>query len=123
MKGTRQGTLENTAKEMEQMRRNADAAARLLKMLAHGQRLRVLCLLSSGELSVGQINARIDLSQSALSQHLAKLREEGLVATRRDAQTIYYRLNNAAAKRLIASLYEIYCDAPSEARKRKSGAS
>jgi DNA-binding transcriptional ArsR family regulator len=105
---------------MELMRRNADAAARLLKMLAHGQRLRVLCLLAGGELSVGQINSRIDLSQSALSQHLAKLREEGLVATRRDAQTIHYRLNNAAAKRLIASLYEIYCDAPPQPRERKS---
>ncbi len=91
------------------MQANADEAARLLKMLANGQRLRVLCLLIGGELSVGQINERIDLSQSALSQHLARLREEGLVETRRESQTIYYRLNSGPAQRVISSLHDIYC--------------
>ena len=91
------------------MRKKADTAAQLLKMLANGQRLRVLCLLVEGELSVGQINERVDLSQSALSQHLAKLREEELVVTRREAQTIYYSLSSGPAKSLLAALYDIYC--------------
>jgi DNA-binding transcriptional ArsR family regulator len=101
------------------MRKNADTAAQLLKLLANGQRLRVLCLLVEGELSVGQINERVDLSQSALSQHLAKLREEDLVATRREAQTIYYSLASEPAKSLLASLYEIYCGSGSKARGAK----
>jgi ArsR family transcriptional regulator, virulence genes transcriptional regulator len=105
------------------MRKNADNAAQLLKMLANGQRLRVLCLLVEGELSVGQINERVDLSQSALSQHLAKLREEDLVATRREAQTIYYSLSSGPVKSLLASLYDIYCGGGSKtrgAKKRKT---
>jgi DNA-binding transcriptional ArsR family regulator len=104
------------------MRKKADTAAQLLKMLANGQRLRVLCLLVEGELSVGQINERVALSQSALSQHLAKLREEELVATRREAQTIYYSLSSGPAKSLLAALYDIYCGSgskPRSATKRK----
>lgn len=92
----------------EAMRRNADAAARLLKTLANDQRLRVLCFLFDKELSVGEINERVDLSQSALSQHLAKLRAEGIVATRRDAQTIYYSLADGAVRQIIATLHDIY---------------
>src|SRR5690349_14850738 len=91
------------------MSRQAGDAAQLLKMLGHEQRLRVLCLLVGGELSVGQLNERIDLSQSALSQHLAKLREQGLVATRREAQTIYYRLIDGPVAAIIETLHGIYC--------------
>ena len=91
------------------VRRHADDAARLLKTLAHSQRLRVLCLLVDGELSVGQINERIDLSQSALSQHLARLRDDQLVTTRREAQTIYYRIASGPAHQIIGVLHEIYC--------------
>lgn len=83
-------------------------AARLLKLLSNEQRLTVLCRLSGGELSVTQLGAYVDLSQSALSQHLAKLRADGLVATRRDAQTIYYRLADPIAERLIGVLCEVY---------------
>jgi DNA-binding transcriptional ArsR family regulator len=101
------------------MRKNADAAAQLLKMLANGQRLRVLCLLVEGELSVGQINERVDLSQSALSQHLAKLRDEELVATRREAQTIYYRLSSEPAGHILAALYGIYCGAGAKPKRTK----
>lgn len=90
------------------MRRNADAAARLLKTLANDQRLRVLCFLFDEELSVGEINERVELSQSALSQHLAKLRAEGIVKTRRDAQTIYYSLADGAVREIIATLHDIY---------------
>jgi DNA-binding transcriptional ArsR family regulator len=104
------------------MRANADAAARLLKMLANGQRLRVLCLLIEGELSVGQIHERVDLSLSALSQHLAKLREEGLVETRREAQTIHYRLALGPGKRILALLWDIYCGPGAKAaRARRRG--
>ena len=103
------------------MRKNADAAAQLLKMLANGQRLRVLCLLVEGELSVGQINERVDLSQSALSQHLAKLREEELVATRREAQTIYYRLTSGPAKHILAALHDIYRGGGARSKRAKRG--
>ena len=103
--------------DAEAMRRNADAAARLLKTLANDQRLRVLCFLGEGEMTVGQINERVDLSQSALSQHLAKLRAEGIVATRRDAQTIYYSLADDAVRQIIETLHDIYLGAS----RRKNG--
>jgi DNA-binding transcriptional ArsR family regulator len=107
--------------DADAMRRNAGAAAQLLKTLANDQRLRVLCLLIDGELSVGQINDRIDLSQSALSQHLAKLREEGLVVTRRESQTIYYSLVSGPAQAIIRTLHDIYCTAPVRRRRTSTG--
>jgi DNA-binding transcriptional ArsR family regulator len=70
-----------------------------------------MCILTEGELSVGQLNQRIKLSQSALSQHLAVLREQGLVSTRRESQTIYYRLAESRAMNLIEVLHEVYCEA------------
>jgi len=87
----------------------AAAAARLLKALANEHRLMILCKLAEGELSVGDLVAAIGLSQSALSQHLAKLRGDRLVTTRRDAQTIYYRLTSADAGRVLQVLADIYC--------------
>jgi len=104
---------------LDDMAQNADAAANLLKSLAHGHRLRILCLLAGGkELSVGQLNERIALSQSALSQHLSRLRAKGLVATRREAQTIYYRLGAAPVEEIIGALHGIYCRAPRPRPKR-----
>ena len=92
------------------MQSQAADASRLLKALGNAQRLRVLCLLVDREMSVGQINGQLsDLSQSALSQHLAKLREEGLVQTRREAQTIWYTLEHGPAQQIITTLYGIYC--------------
>ncbi len=92
------------------MQARSDDASRLLKALGNAQRLRVLCLLVDREMSVGQINEQLpDLSQSALSQHLAKLREEGLVQTRREAQTIWYTLEHGPAQQIITTLYGIYC--------------
>jgi ArsR family transcriptional regulator, virulence genes transcriptional regulator len=93
----------------EEMRVHADDAARLLKALSNSARLMVLCSLAQGELTVGQINERVPLSQSALSQHLAVLRRDGLVQTRRSAQTIYYRLAEGPAGRIIETLHGIYC--------------
>lgn len=91
-----------------QLEPRAGEAARLLKLLANEQRLTVMCRLSGTEMSVSQLGEYVDLTQSALSQHLAKLRADGLVATRRDAQTIYYRLSDPVAIRLIGVLCELY---------------
>lgn len=87
----------------------AGEAAGLLKALAHEARLMVLCQLVDGEVSAGALQHESGLSQSALSQHLARLREEGLVATRREGQSIFYRLADAKAARLLAALSGIYC--------------
>jgi ArsR family transcriptional regulator, virulence genes transcriptional regulator len=108
------------------MQASADQASRLLKALGNPQRLRVLCLLVDGEMSVSQINERLpDLSQSALSQHLAKLREEGLVRTRRESQTIWYAFDDGPARSIIATLYGIYCapgEGASDAKSRSRSA-
>ena len=93
----------------EPMRSHAGDAARLLKALANEQRLMILCLLAEGECSVGELNAQLELSQSALSQHLAVLREDGLVSTRREAQTINYGLVDGPAKRIVETLHSHYC--------------
>lgn len=88
----------------------AQEAAALLKAMANESRLLVLChLAESGELSVGQLVDRVGLSQSALSQHLARLREEGLVGTRKQAQTVYYRLCDPRAKELLTLLHDLFC--------------
>jgi DNA-binding transcriptional ArsR family regulator len=96
------------SEELAALEASAAAAARLLKMLASEQRLLLLCRLSEGEASVGELARHAGLSQTTASQHLAKLRAEGIVATRRDAQTIYYRLADPAAVQLIGMLCSIY---------------
>ena len=96
----------NDARELNA---NAAEAARLLIALANKNRLAILCELIEGERSVGALVEAVGLTQSALSQHLAKLRVAGIVATRRDAQTIYYRLASAAAGRVMKTLADIYC--------------
>lgn len=93
----------------EAMREHADDAARLLKALSNSSRLMVLCSLATGELTVGQINERVPLSQSALSQHLAVLRRDGLVHTRRSAQAIYYSIADGPAGRVMETLHDIFC--------------
>jgi ArsR family transcriptional regulator, virulence genes transcriptional regulator len=96
---------------LDDMKQHAQAAAALLKALANENRLMILCCLmaSDGELCVGELNRRVPLSQSALSQHLASLREAGLVSTRKVAQTVYYRLEGDEARALIGLLQSIYC--------------
>ncbi|HEY5717384.1 MAG TPA: metalloregulator ArsR/SmtB family transcription factor [Motiliproteus sp.] len=79
----------------------------MLRQLGNRQRLVILCLLGDGERSVGEINACVDLSQSALSQHLAQLRAAGVVATRREAQTIYYRLCDQRVLSLLGALCDL----------------
>ncbi len=97
--------------DFDAMQQNATEAVTLLKGLANESRLMIMCVLSEGEFSVGQLNKRIKLSQSALSQHLAVLREQGLVNTRRESQTIYYRLADSPAMNVIGLLHEVYCKA------------
>lgn len=94
---------------LAEMSGHAEEAARLLRALANPHRLTVLCVLSEGELPVGELNARVPLSQSALSQHLAVLRADGLVTTHREAQAIYYRLADGPALAVIRTLHDIYC--------------
>ena len=97
---------------LDAMEAKAAEAARLLRLLSHEKRLLVLChLAGAGELNVGEMVNAVGLSQSALSQHLALLREDGLVATRREAQTIYYRLADPKAGRVLELLREMYCPA------------
>lgn len=94
---------------IKQMRRNAVEVSDFLRSLANENRLLVLCALLEGEQSVGELNAHVDLSPSALSQHLAWLREGGLVETRREAQTIYYRLSDSRVKEVMAVLKKLFC--------------
>jgi DNA-binding transcriptional ArsR family regulator len=95
---------------LDALERKAAQAAALLKLLANENRLLILCRLAlEGEMAVNELADSVGLSQSALSQHLAKMREEGLLATRREAQTVFYRLANADAERLLTLLKDIYC--------------
>ena len=95
--------------EMADMEMYAEEAANLLKMMANKHRLLVLCTLIGGELSVGQLNQLTPLSQSSLSQHLASLREAGLVKTRRESQSIYYSLAGDDVIKIISVLHSIFC--------------
>jgi ArsR family transcriptional regulator, virulence genes transcriptional regulator len=86
----------------------AEIAATLLKAISNDKRLLILCALHRGEKNVGELEKIIGLSQSALSQHLARLRRDGIVETRRDAQTVYYSLSNKDVKIILQALYDIY---------------
>jgi len=98
-----------TERDWEILQGNAAQAVTLLKALSNECRLIILCNLLSGEMSVSQLNGTVDLSQSALSQHLARLRNDGLVSVRKEAQTVYYRIISPNVERLIGLMYEIYC--------------
>ena len=91
---------------------SATQAASLLRALANERRLMILCRLADGERSVGDLQSLLGLSQSALSQHLAVLRQESIVATRREGQTIRYRIADPAALRVVATLVDIFCPSP-----------
>ncbi len=97
--------------DVKEVERNIEVAVNLLKALSNEKRLMIICALYKHERSVGELEAIVDLSQSALSQHLARLRKDGLVDTRRDAQTIYYSLNDCATKSILHTLYDIYGEA------------
>jgi DNA-binding transcriptional ArsR family regulator len=94
---------------MGEMQRNARRASSLLKAMSNERRLLILCYLASGERSVGELERLVGLSQSALSQHLARLRRDKLVKTRRAAQTIYYSLAGHEAASIMSVLHDLYC--------------
>lgn len=105
------------------MREQAAAAEEMLKALANRHRLMILCQLIEGERPVRDLAEFLDLRDSTASQHLALLRKDGLVATRREGQTIWYSLASEPVRRLVETLYEIYCgpsamSAPSAPTKR-----
>ncbi|MDW6091997.1 ArsR/SmtB family transcription factor [Vibrio rhizosphaerae] len=94
---------------LQEMEQKSAKAVVLLKAMANERRLQILCLLLTQEFSVGELCAKLELSQSALSQHLALLRREQLVATRKEAQTVYYSISSHEVKEMIELLYRLYC--------------
>ena len=95
--------------DIKKLKRNAKNATALLKALAHEARLMILCQLVDNELCVGDLLKSTDLSQSAFSQHLSVLRKDGLVKTRKEAQTVYYSLSDDKALQVLEVLHKIYC--------------
>src|SRR5690606_31713953 len=96
--------------DIAKLAESAGEAARMLRLLANEKRLLVLCALAvKGEASVGELAAEAGLGMSALSQHLAKLRADGLVASRKDAQMVYYRIADPDAAKILKTLKDIYC--------------
>ncbi|GAB3510945.1 metalloregulator ArsR/SmtB family transcription factor [Pseudoxanthomonas daejeonensis] len=99
-----------TRQDRKFMQHGAEQAAAMLRTLGNEQRLLLLCLLMEhGEMTVGQMQAQVDLSQSALSQHLARMREDGLVVARREAQSAYYRIDDPRVETLVAALKSVFC--------------
>ncbi len=94
---------------MGDMQEHARAARDLLKALGHETRLMILCLLVEGERSVGELEVLMGLRQPSVSQQLARLRADGLVATRRDGRTIYYSIGSDEAAQVVSLLYDLYC--------------
>lgn len=94
---------------VDDMLEKREKVALLLKTIAHEARLMILCMLVKNEMTVSEINEYVDLSQSALSQHLAVLRQNHLVETRRKSQTIYYKLVDKDLKQIITSLHDVFC--------------
>jgi len=93
-----------------QMTRAATRASELMKTLGHKDRLMILCYLVEGEKSVGELAGLLGIPQSPLSQHLARMRQESLVRTRREAQTIYYSIESNEVEALVQVLHDLYCD-------------
>ncbi len=94
---------------LQEMEQQSGEAIVLLKAMANERRLQILCMLHNQELSVGELCSKLVLSQSALSQHLAWLRRDGLVSTRKEAQTVYYTLYSEECKAVIEVLHGLYC--------------
>lgn len=95
--------------ELDEMMENARNATNFLKALSHEGRLLILCHLASGEKSVTELEDLLSARQAAVSQQLARLRLEGLVDYRRDGKAIYYRLGDERAKRMIETVYDMFC--------------
>lgn len=96
---------------LDDMKRSAGEASEFLRAIAHPQRLLVLCQLSQAEKSVGQLAELIDMRQSTLSQHLARLKGDGLLTARRDGTSVYYSLARSEIVPVIEALYAVFCKA------------
>jgi DNA-binding transcriptional ArsR family regulator len=110
--------------DMEQLAPKAAEAESFLKAMASRHRLMILCELHEGELSVSALQGALGLGQSSLSQHLARLRADGLVETRRVSQTIFYRIDNPKVSRMMQALYESFCadgENPASAKNPRRG--
>lgn len=99
----------NSTDTFEDLEDKLHEAVELLKSLSNERRLLIVCALTRQERSVGELEKIVELSQSALSQHLARLRRDGLVETRREAQTIYYSMKDEKARVVLESLMKIFC--------------
>jgi len=106
----------NAHKSVQEMKKNAEEASAFLKSIANPSRLTILCLLTQGEMCVTDILSHLDVSQTSLSQHLARLRTEGIVDFRREHRTLYYFIKNQNVATIISALYDIYC-VPGKGRK------
>ncbi len=106
---------------LAEMAENARAASRFLKALSNHNRLLLLCLLSEGEKTVSELEAALGLRQPAISQQLARLRAEGLIAGRRDGKSVHYRLASGEARRIMLLLYELFCQPEDSKEARPFG--
>ena len=95
--------------DLEKMEENVETASQMLKAIASPTRLMLLCALADGEKSVSELAELLDLRQATISQHLARLRQEDLVRTRREAQSVYYQFANKTAEKIVQLLYRRYC--------------
>jgi DNA-binding transcriptional ArsR family regulator len=100
---------QEASRELDQMVENAKRATEFLKALAHESRLMMLCILAEGEKSVTELEQLLELRQPTVSQQLARLRADGLVAARRDGKTIYYSLASEEARVILTAVYEVFC--------------
>lgn len=107
-------------RNVAELRENATEAAGLLRLLANENRLRLLCVLAGGERTVNDLADTVGLGQSAVSQHLARLRADGLVAFRREGTTLHYRIADADALMVLGTLRDIYCSAGSSLKQAEA---
>ena len=112
------GTPPDLAARMGELQRSARRAAPLLKAMANPARLVIVCQLAEGERSVGQIADAVGLSQSGISQHLAVLRREHIVATRRDKQTVFYSIASSDVMAIMTTLHRVFCKPAKASRPR-----
>lgn len=96
--------------DLDKMQDAAKRASELMKLLGHADRLMILCELKTGEQSVGQLTEKIGISQSLVSQHLARMRYEDVVVSRREAQVVFYKLNDGPVTTLIDTMYNLFCE-------------
>jgi len=102
-------SIDISSNSIDELKSSSQTVAAVLKNLANPNRLLILCLLSQGESSVGELGALVEIGQSPLSQHLARLRAEKLVTTRKESQTVYYSIADPKIEKIIETLHSIYC--------------